>query len=539
MNWSRTLASRRSPNVNAVVKAVRPASHDGRTLDGLDVVVGKDVLELITGAMYVDPLTIFREYLQNAADSIDQARLAGLYSKATPRVDILLDLASRSIVIRDTGTGVPATDFWRCITSIGASAKRGEKQRGFRGIGRLSGLGYGSELIFRTRFSGERQVSQICWSARRFRELLLDASYDGGLATLVKDVVTSQSFEADDSTPPHFFEVQLKGVVRIGNDVLLNPDEVAAYLSQHGPVPFSPSFKFSSKIDEFLRHHGIPEPVAVHINDQEEPIFRSIDNVLHTRGKESDDILGVELIEIPSLNGETLDAIGWVAHHSYQGAIRRTAGYGGIRGRVGNIQVGGHQLIESLFLENRFNSWCIGEFHVVSSKIVPNGRRDDFEVNAHFQNMIGHLAGLATRLSKLCREMSIQRNRLKRADSLRKLIEEKLLVLRDPSAPILLKEHFRTLVMKDLGELGRIAADNGIGEKDQSSVARIVAKLKRDFESIKPPRPNDQAMAFLPKAKRNTFLETIRLVIASCDTPEQAAAITRRVFDKARRRYRA
>ena len=37
-----------------------------------EVEIGKDILELLTGAMYVDPLTIYREYVQNAADAIDE-----------------------------------------------------------------------------------------------------------------------------------------------------------------------------------------------------------------------------------------------------------------------------------------------------------------------------------------------------------------------------------------------------------------------------------------------------------------------------------
>lgn len=40
------------------------------------IVIGKDVLELVSSAMYVDPLTIYREYVQNAADSIDEAQAA-------------------------------------------------------------------------------------------------------------------------------------------------------------------------------------------------------------------------------------------------------------------------------------------------------------------------------------------------------------------------------------------------------------------------------------------------------------------------------
>ena len=35
-----------------------------------DIVIGKDVLELLSTSMYVDPMTIYREYVQNAADPL-------------------------------------------------------------------------------------------------------------------------------------------------------------------------------------------------------------------------------------------------------------------------------------------------------------------------------------------------------------------------------------------------------------------------------------------------------------------------------------
>ncbi len=50
---------------------------DATAEEGGPVVVGKDILELLSSAMYVDPLTIYREYIQNAADAIDQARHVG------------------------------------------------------------------------------------------------------------------------------------------------------------------------------------------------------------------------------------------------------------------------------------------------------------------------------------------------------------------------------------------------------------------------------------------------------------------------------
>ena len=43
-----------------------------------EIIIGKDILELLSSAMYVNPLTIYREYLQNSADSIDEGIKEGL-----------------------------------------------------------------------------------------------------------------------------------------------------------------------------------------------------------------------------------------------------------------------------------------------------------------------------------------------------------------------------------------------------------------------------------------------------------------------------
>ena len=66
-----------------------------------NILVGKDVLELVSGAMYVDPLDIFREYVQNATDSIDQSD-----QNDKAQIDIILDPNSRSITVRDNGAGL-------------------------------------------------------------------------------------------------------------------------------------------------------------------------------------------------------------------------------------------------------------------------------------------------------------------------------------------------------------------------------------------------------------------------------------------------
>ena len=128
-----------------------PRKRSVRALEG-EVVIGKDILELLTSAMYTDPLSLYREYVQNACDSIDEAEEIGLLaSHSEGAIQITVDSQLRSIRIRDNGTGIGADKVQDILVAIGASQKRGTNKRGFRGVGRLCGLGYAQTLIFRTR----------------------------------------------------------------------------------------------------------------------------------------------------------------------------------------------------------------------------------------------------------------------------------------------------------------------------------------------------------------------------------------------------
>ncbi|HEX8453174.1 MAG TPA: hypothetical protein VF647_13810 [Longimicrobium sp.] len=79
-----------------------------RPVDAESLVVGKDIVELLSTAMYVDPLSVYREYVQNSADSIDAAVRRGVLQEGEGRIEILLDPVERSARVRDNGLGVPA-----------------------------------------------------------------------------------------------------------------------------------------------------------------------------------------------------------------------------------------------------------------------------------------------------------------------------------------------------------------------------------------------------------------------------------------------
>ena len=498
------------------------------------IVIGKDVLELLTGAMYVDPLTIYREYVQNAADAIDEARAQGFYGESlAPRIDIQFDHVARTIRIRDSGTGVPASEFVERLTAIGGSQKRGKRQRGFRGVGRLSGLGYAQEVIFRSRSRGDAKVQEILWNGRRLREVLRNPDFTGDLAATVREVAELSSHPGV-GFPEHFFEVELRRVARVRNDLLMNPDEIRHYLAQVAPIPFAPAFRHGTQINEYLRSHGIDVGVHIFIAGEDTPIHRPFENKVQITDNISDEISSVEFIEIPGTDGAT-DAVGWILHHSYFGALPRATGISGLRVRSGNIQVGGSNTLEALFSEPRFNSWCIGEIHVLSDNIIPNGRRDDFELNVHYQNLHSHAAGVASRLSKLCRQKSILRNRLRQARLIFEDAMGRLDVVNDQGTTPLIRQYYRDSVAAAIEKLERLGqSDQNFSDQERGLIVERAQLLRRHLTHAKAPRGRS-TLSFLPPNKKKMFIEMLQAVLESCDSPQQASTITKRIIERAKR----
>ena len=80
----------------------------------------------------------------------------------------------------------------------------------------------------------------------------------------------------------------------------------------------------------------------------------------------------VQLIKIDAIDEGTA-AAGRILHHGYTGALPVSCNVRGLRVRCGNIQVGDDRIFEELYPESRFNAWSVGEFHVIDSRIIPNG----------------------------------------------------------------------------------------------------------------------------------------------------------------------
>lgn len=391
------------------------------------IVVGKDVLELLSSAMYVDPLSIYREYIQNAADAIDDAHEQGLVSpETTGRVDITVDSVERKIIVRDNGSGIPVDDAVGRLLAIGASSKRGTSARGFRGVGRLAGLAYGRSLTFRTRSKGDDEVVELRWDCQRLKAALRDVSESDDIASVIQRIVSIARLPGA-RWPDHFFEVELSDVLRTRRDSLLNPALIREYLEQVAPVPLAEEFSWAGEIAQHLSDVRLGN---LHISLNDEPALRRpFRNEFHVTDSIVDQFNGVELLTLQDLDGGTA-AVGWLMQHGYRGSITSRSRIGGVRARVGNVQIGNLGLLEDIFPEARFNAWSVGEVHILDPRIIPNARRDNFEQNIHFSNLTAQLEPLGRRIAKCARNASIARNAARRAET--EILLDQQQVLIDP-----------------------------------------------------------------------------------------------------------
>ena len=391
-----------------------------------EIFLGKDVLELLSSSVYINPLTVYREYIQNATDAIDEAVELGLFSSVDEGIiKINLDYANRRVVIRDNGCGLANKDFSERMVTFGASQKRGTDARGYRGVGRLSSLGYVQQLVFRSRANGDSKVLEAKWDGHVIRKMMIPNDLDIDLNKVVQEALTVKNIDPD-GYPEHFFEVELIKPRRIANDKLLNEAEIEAYICQVCPCPFAPTFSYGNKITEALATHGkAGKYYKIIINGNQNPVYRPYQDCIEYSDLRKAKLTKLKIFEIDGIDGN-IAAVVWFIHHEYMGAIPSSLGVKGLRARIGNIQIGDDRLFIEIFPEDRFCSWTIGEVHVLDGRAVPNSRRDEFEINIHLENIIGNLRPLGLEIARKCRLSSQKRNREKLFKQAYNKIKEKL-----------------------------------------------------------------------------------------------------------------
>ena len=399
-------------------------------------VAGKFLLEILTKGMYSNPMHIYREYIQNASDSIDQAIASGILNAAEAEIHISIDNKNRSIVIRDNGLGIPLSIAENKLMNVGASDKDGVTERGFRGIGRLGGLAYAETVQFITSAVGDAEKIIMTCDCVLLQQLLQKSNTE--TSDIMETFRAIRRFDRlPEETDEHYFEVRLIGVPKESS--LLDEEAAIRYLAETAPVDFdSQQFAQARKVREYFSQKGFPITCyKILRGERRKPIYklysRSMSTGQQERTRTKDYVRDVEFVYQEASDGKPL-YIGWIAITDFSGTISDEA-IQGIRFRKGNILVGDNSTFAKFFplsaLEaGRANKCFAGEIHALHAELTPNSQRDDFEPSTVYNEMKESLSKWAGLINKKYRrgtsEATSALRRLKKWNDEQKELEEKI-----------------------------------------------------------------------------------------------------------------
>ena len=365
-------------------------------------VLGKQILDIITSGMYDNPLSIYREYIQNAADSFDSSFLNDI-AQRDQAIRILIDGKNRNIIIEDNGPGVPSENVPTRLLNIGCSNKLGTTSRGFRGIGRLGGLGYCKRLVMETKAASEKEATVIIWDGELLRELIVQTSPEFDAVKLVKRVCSIHKKGAYGRYDEGYFKITMEDVNKFHGDELLNVKSIRKYVSKTTPVPYDGNFSFSKAIENHIASVQNYGHYKVLLNGEQ--IFKPYNNIVTLSGSKEDQIQDVVLFTFRDNIGDDL-AHGWYGKLGHFSSIPISCNCRGILIRAGNIAVGDEYFLSEYYSERRFATWHVGEIFLVNGKMKPNARRDGFEQNSYYESFCEQATILGQHLSKVVREAS-------------------------------------------------------------------------------------------------------------------------------------
>ena len=402
--------------------------------------IGRQIFDIVTSGMYDNPLMIYREYIQNSVDSIDDAVENGLLELEQERISITLNGHERSIVIEDNGLGLPNATAHSVLTNLGCSPKEGKNQRGFRGVGRLGGLAYCDELVFETRSAAGEDVAVVRWNRKEFDALASDSQKDITLQEMIQAVASLDFAKAPDETSDHFFRVTLRNVHRFHSDILMNLKSIYDYLAQAAPVSYNKQgFSYAEEIETYLS--SINDYRCYHITVNKRQVFRSYLDEIKLLTNSSDRINGIECFHFDGNDSKPI-ALGWYARTGFLATLPSALNEKGIRVRQGNIEVGGEHFLDDKFSETRFSGWQIGEIHVMNGALKLNARRDGFEHSPNFERFLEQSHVLGRHLSSLCRKSSNMRIAYTKTHALLNQLEK----LFDYSSTFVNEEHYEQAI---------------------------------------------------------------------------------------------
>lgn len=383
-------------------------------------IIGKDVIESLTIGMYDDSRFIYREYIQNAADQIDKARQQGLVEEG--EIHIVIDADKNLISIEDDATGIEEKKVVEILKNIAQSTKKRGIDKGFRGIGRLGGLGYCEKLIFETSYKGEAVKSIMTWDALKLKTIINNRDQKEEASEVI-DAVTKLEIKKED-VDNHYFKVSLIGVT---NKDLLDVKEIRTYLSMVAPVPFNKSFIYAKKIyDELEKEEIIIDEYKIFVNTEQ--LFKGYNSYIYegegTNKKKIGEVIDVLFFK-ELVNDKNKLFWGWYGITEKNQSLNQVNYARGFRLRKANIQIGNEDTLTKLHRDKRFQFYFFGEVYGLHQDLIPNARRDYFSETDTFYDFENKLKSFFhTTIHKLCYTASDVNSAVKTINNYNQSLEE-------------------------------------------------------------------------------------------------------------------
>mgnify|MGYP001629848333 FL=1 len=451
------------------------------------VQVGKYTLESLTTGMYSDPKIVYREYIQNSVDSLEHAVSLGMLEQQGMRIDIIVNADESYISIKDNGTGISAAEAAQTLMNVGSSKKRNANNRGFRGIGRLGGMSYCNTLVFTTSAENEKVKTVVSFDCKKLRHLLVPGEYeDMSLSAVLEEITTIETFPEKEEK--HYLCVEMVDVN--GFSDLLDIDAARSYISQVAPLPYqSRHFIYTSQLKSYLSDNGyVVEEFPIFVGENEsdlEPVYKPNKSRFRSdRGKRTvDEISSMKYFDV-TVDGE-LYALGWYGNCGWYGFLSEKE-ISGFRVRKGNILIGDSHTMNAIFKEARFNGWTQGEIFIVTDKLIPNARRDDFEQNdAYYKFMEALSNSVGTEIARTIREASLTRNN-PNAKALREIerkIGEASTAVAEGFNSTVDKEKMVTALTESAASLAGLRVSEDLTSKKKELQEKIEAAIEEVSES--------------------------------------------------------
>lgn len=352
--------------------------------------IGKNVLDNLTQAMYDDSRIVYREYIQNSSDQIDIARKNNSFPDEELHIIIELDKKHRNIFIEDNANGIPANEIEKRLANVADSEKIQGESKGFRGIGRLGGIGYCKELRFVTSYCGESVQTTMTWNAKELRTIIRDTNNHDTAEQVLDKIISYEETPCDKDK--HFFRVEMLGV-NDENDKLLDEDDVIQYISEVAPVDYADSFWLKPDIEKFVKEHSDEIPpinlYKIFIRYDEGDLIEIRKNytnhIYKVNNGHKTQVDTLSDIHADIIRDDEGKPIAWIWHaiSSFKAQINEVGNpMRGLRLRQFNILIGDRETLSEspkFFKKHRWNGYFMGEVHTIANKnLRPNARRDYF-----------------------------------------------------------------------------------------------------------------------------------------------------------------